>query len=110
MGALTGATGLIARSLAIALVERGHAVTGVSRAPDLAKRLPRGLTLVAGDPAELGVDDREDRAAVEGAPLWGAGKADAVRAFAEARRRFSIAILTCHYAWFVTSSRETSRS
>jgi uncharacterized protein len=51
---LTGATGLIGRSLAIALLERRHAVTAVSRSPDAAKRLPAGVTLVAGDPAEPG--------------------------------------------------------
>jgi len=51
---VTGATGLIGRASCAALLERGHAVTAVSRARDAAARLPAGLRLVAGDPAEPG--------------------------------------------------------
>ena len=51
---VTGATGLIGRASCAALLERGHAVTAVSRARDAAARLPAGVRLVAGDPAEPG--------------------------------------------------------
>jgi hypothetical protein len=51
---VTGATGLVGRAACAALVERGHAVTAVSRAPGAAARLAAGVRLVAGDPAEPG--------------------------------------------------------
>ncbi len=51
---LTGATGLIGRALAGALLGRGHAVTALSRSPAGARRLPAGVRHVAGDPSAPG--------------------------------------------------------
>jgi uncharacterized protein (TIGR01777 family) len=51
---VTGATGLVGRASCAALLERGHAVTAVSRAADAAARLPAGVRVVAGDPAAPG--------------------------------------------------------
>lgn len=51
---VTGATGLIGRALIPALLERGDAVTALSRSASAAGRLPRGTRVVVGDPAEDG--------------------------------------------------------
>ncbi|WP_242396069.1 TIGR01777 family oxidoreductase [Anaeromyxobacter oryzisoli] len=56
---LTGATGLIGTALAAALVERGHRVTGLSRAPEGRARLPAGVRHVRGDPAAPGPWEEE---------------------------------------------------
>jgi hypothetical protein len=49
---VTGATGLIGRALCGALLQRGHAVTGLSRRPGAA--LPAGVRPVEGDPSGPG--------------------------------------------------------
>jgi uncharacterized protein (TIGR01777 family) len=49
---LTGATGLIGRALAAALVKGGHAVTALSRAEP--RGLPAGVASLQGDPAVAG--------------------------------------------------------
>lgn len=51
---LTGATGLIGRSLSALLLGRGHAVTVLSRRAPAAGALPAGVTAVEGDPARPG--------------------------------------------------------
>jgi uncharacterized protein (TIGR01777 family) len=51
---ITGATGLIGRAIAAALVRRGDAVTALSRSPDAARRLPAGVRVVTGDPTAPG--------------------------------------------------------
>ncbi|MFT3914606.1 MAG: DUF1731 domain-containing protein [Anaeromyxobacteraceae bacterium] len=51
---LTGATGLIGRHLAAALVARGDSVTGLSRSPGGAARLAKGASPVVGDPSAPG--------------------------------------------------------
>ncbi|BDG02454.1 TIGR01777 family oxidoreductase [Anaeromyxobacter oryzae] len=51
---LTGATGLIGRAVAGALLEKGYAVTALSRSPAGAARLPTGVRHVTGDPAAPG--------------------------------------------------------
>jgi hypothetical protein len=56
---VTGATGLIGNALCAALAGRGHAVTALSRAPDAARRLPAGVRVVKGDPAEAGAWQEE---------------------------------------------------
>jgi uncharacterized protein len=56
---LTGATGLIGRALAAALLRDGHRVTALSRARDGAHRVPAGVRVVAGDPAEAGAWEEE---------------------------------------------------
>jgi uncharacterized protein len=56
---LTGATGLIGRTLAGALLGGGHLVTALSRAPDASGRLPTGVRVVQGDPAEAGAWQEE---------------------------------------------------
>ncbi|HET6440658.1 MAG TPA: TIGR01777 family oxidoreductase [Anaeromyxobacter sp.] len=51
---LTGATGLIGRAVARALLERGEQVTALSRAPGGRGRLPPGTRAVVGDPVRPG--------------------------------------------------------
>ncbi|MFO0585325.1 MAG: TIGR01777 family oxidoreductase [Anaeromyxobacter sp.] len=51
---LTGATGLIGRHLAAALVARGDTVTGLSRSAGGAAKLAKGVSLVVGDPSVPG--------------------------------------------------------
>ena len=51
---VTGATGLVGRSLCAELTSRGHAVTGLSRRPAASAGLPAGVKVVQGDPARPG--------------------------------------------------------
>jgi uncharacterized protein (TIGR01777 family) len=51
---VTGATGLIGRTLAAELLRRGHVVTALSRSPRAAARLPAGVRPVTGDPTARG--------------------------------------------------------
>jgi uncharacterized protein (TIGR01777 family) len=51
---VTGATGLIGRTLCDALVRGGHQVTVVSRSPDRARLRLAGVRVVAGDPTSPG--------------------------------------------------------
>jgi uncharacterized protein (TIGR01777 family) len=51
---VTGATGLVGRSLCAELASRGHAVTGLSRRPAAAAGLPAAVKAVEGDPARPG--------------------------------------------------------
>jgi uncharacterized protein len=51
---VTGATGLIGRTVCRAPAARGDAVTALSRAPDAPARLPSGVRVVTGDPAAPG--------------------------------------------------------
>jgi uncharacterized protein (TIGR01777 family) len=51
---VTGATGLIGRAVVGALLERGHAVTALSRSGGAASRLPTGARAVEGDPTAAG--------------------------------------------------------
>lgn len=51
---VTGATGLVGRALAPALLAKGHEVTGLSRSAGAGARLPSGVRAVQGDPASPG--------------------------------------------------------
>ncbi len=51
---LTGATGLIGKVLLRDLLDRGHALTVLSRRPPAPGALPAGVTAVEGDPARPG--------------------------------------------------------
>ncbi|HUL61410.1 MAG TPA: TIGR01777 family oxidoreductase [Anaeromyxobacteraceae bacterium] len=51
---LTGATGLIGRTLCGALLGRGHFVTALSRSEEAPRRLPIGVRHVTGDPVAPG--------------------------------------------------------
>jgi uncharacterized protein len=51
---ITGATGLIGRTLAATLLADGHAVTALTRQGSAAARLPAGATVLEGDPARPG--------------------------------------------------------
>jgi uncharacterized protein len=56
---VTGATGLVGRAVCAALVERGHAVTGLTRSASGAARLPPGVRPLRGDPAAAGAWQEE---------------------------------------------------
>jgi hypothetical protein len=56
---VTGATGLIGRTACAALLGKGHLVTAVSRSPDAARRLPTGVRVIPGDPAQAGAWEEE---------------------------------------------------
>lgn len=60
---LTGATGLVGRGVAAALLGGGHFVTAISRSAGAGARLPAGVRLVQGDPAEPGPWEDELRRA-----------------------------------------------
>lgn len=84
---VTGATGLVGRAACAALVERGHEVVAVSRAPGAA-RLPPAVRVVAGDPATPGPWQEALAAAdaclhLAGEPIaegrWTAGKKRRIR-------------------------------
>jgi uncharacterized protein (TIGR01777 family) len=51
---VTGATGLIGRAVVHALLRRGDFVTTLSRSPEAPRRLPPGVRLLQGDPAQAG--------------------------------------------------------
>jgi hypothetical protein len=51
---VTGATGLVGRSLVHALLRRGDVVTALSRSPDAPRRLPPGVRHIEGDPTVPG--------------------------------------------------------
>ncbi len=51
---VTGATGLVGRAACAALLGSGHLVTALSRGVPGAGRLPAGVRLIRGDPAEPG--------------------------------------------------------
>jgi uncharacterized protein (TIGR01777 family) len=81
---VTGATGLIGRALCPALLERGHEVTALSRAPPAVSRLPAGVSVVAGDPTVPG--PWQDTLARAGACVSLAGESLDER-WTEARKR-----------------------
>jgi uncharacterized protein (TIGR01777 family) len=56
---LTGATGLIGRAVSSALLGRGDLVTVLSRSPEAPRRLPLGVRILAGDPAQPGAWEEE---------------------------------------------------
>ncbi|HET8732351.1 MAG TPA: TIGR01777 family oxidoreductase [Anaeromyxobacteraceae bacterium] len=82
---VTGATGLIGRAACAALLERGHAVTALSRSPGAARALPRGARVLEGDPTAPG--SWEDALAACDACLNLAGESLDARWTAERKRR-----------------------
>ncbi len=85
---VTGATGLIGRTLCGTLLGRGHSVTALSRSTRAPERLPIGVRHVTGDPSEAGawldaVDAADAVVHLAGEPL------DAGRWNAERKRRIA---------------------